>query len=404
MAQTVRHTELSGDLIDQAVLTHVLDGLSDAGSVDVSGTSAIGPLSRLRAQCRAAKERLSTTAATSLVAEMPGHRGEVRLTRNELDDAIRQPVTDFAGVLRETLDRSSARSGDLVAVASTGGSARVPIITTTLSEHFGVPVITNAQPELTSAIGGGLQGARGTVGESTSAMAGFAPPTAAAAAAVAATQMAPEAHAEDMGSGGSSGLAWSEADDIPDLAPTDPYDYHPVSASTDAFGDPRPPMQFVEPETGQYQAARRTPVGLVVVGLIALLAAIAVAVWFVLRNNESTPSPSSTTVTTAPATTPPPPRPNRRRRRPRRRRPRRRLSRRQSPRRRRQSRRRLRRRRARRLRHRRRPPRRRPRRRRRRRLRRRRGSSRHCRTRPFPDCPSFRHRFSLRLPPPRLRP
>ena len=108
---TVRHTELSGDLIDKAVLTQVLDGLSDAGRVDVTGTSAIGPLSRLRAQCRAAKERLSTTAATSLVADLPGHRGEVRLTRNELDDAIRQPLTEFAGALQETLDRNGARSG-----------------------------------------------------------------------------------------------------------------------------------------------------------------------------------------------------------------------------------------------------------------------------------------------------
>ncbi len=97
----------------------------------------------MRGQCRAAKERLSTTAATSLVAELPGHRGEVRLTRNELDDAIRQPLTDFAGVLQETLDRNGAR-GDLVAVASAGGGARIPLITTTLSEHFGVPVITTA--------------------------------------------------------------------------------------------------------------------------------------------------------------------------------------------------------------------------------------------------------------------
>src|SRR6185312_6486102 len=92
IGQTVRYTELSGDLIDQAVLTQVLSGLSDAGSVDVTGTSAIGPLRRLRAQCRGAKERLSTTTATSLVADLPGHHSEVRVTRTELDDAIRQPL------------------------------------------------------------------------------------------------------------------------------------------------------------------------------------------------------------------------------------------------------------------------------------------------------------------------
>ena len=55
------------------------------------------------------------------------------------------------------------------------------------------------------------------------------------------------------------------------------------------------------------------PFGLLVAGLLLVLLAIALAVWFVLRSNESTPSPSSTTVSTtappAPPTSeaPPPP-------------------------------------------------------------------------------------------------
>ena len=101
----------------------------------------------------------------------PDISGDVRLTRNELDDAIRQPLTDFAGVLQDTLDRTGGRSGDLVAVASAGGGARIPLITTTLSEHFRVPVITTPQPELTAAIGGGLKAARGTADEGATAMA-----------------------------------------------------------------------------------------------------------------------------------------------------------------------------------------------------------------------------------------
>jgi hypothetical protein len=301
LGPTVRHTDLSGDLIDQAVLTQVLSGLSDAGSVDMTGTSAIGPLSRLRAQCRGAKERLSTTTATSLVADLPGHRSEVRVTRTELDDAIRQPLAAFGGVLREALDRNGVRAGELVAVATAGGGARIPLTTTTLSEHLGVPVITTPQPELTSAIGGGLQAARG-VDAGTSPFAEAAPPTAAAAAAVAATQMAPEVHPE--AAGGSQALAWSEADDIPDVAPvTDPYDYQ-GSATTDAMGGPRPPMQFTEPQTDRYQEPQRRSIGLLIAGLILVLAAVAIAVWLVLRNNESTPSPSSPTATTTPTVPP----------------------------------------------------------------------------------------------------
>jgi hypothetical protein len=305
IGHTVRYPELSGDLIDQAVLTQVLGGLSEAGSVDVTGTSAIGPLSRLRAQCRAAKERLSTSAATSLAADLPGHRGEIRLTRTELDDAIRAPLAEFAGAVQETLDRNGARG--LAAVASTGGGARIPLITTTLSERFGVPVITTAHPELTAAIGGGINAARGTAEEGATAMAeAVNPPTAAAAAALGATQMAPEVHPDDMGAGAPSGLAWSEADEIPDVvAVTDPYDYA-GAASTDAMGGPRPPMHF-EPETENYEVAgKRSPFAMLIAGLVIVLLAVALAVWFVLRNDESTPSPSSTTVTTTTAPAPPP--------------------------------------------------------------------------------------------------
>ncbi len=88
----MRYPDLSGDLIDQAVLTQVIADLSAAGAIDLTSTAAIGSLSRLRAQCRAAKERLSTAAVTSLPAELPGYRSEVRLTRAELDDEIRTAV------------------------------------------------------------------------------------------------------------------------------------------------------------------------------------------------------------------------------------------------------------------------------------------------------------------------
>ena len=306
IGHTVRYPELSGDLIDTALLTQVLAGLSDAGAVDVTGTSAIGPLNRLRAQSRGAKERLSTAAATSLAAELPGHREEIRLTRTELDDAIRAPLTEFAGAVQETLDRNGARG--LAAVASTGGGARIPLITTTLSERFGVPVITTPHPELTAAIGGGINAARGTAEEGAAAM---SPPTAMAAAAMGATQMAPEVHPDDMDSDSPSGLAWSEADDVADVVPvTDPYEYAPYGggATTDAMGGPRPQMQF-QPETGEHEAAaKRTPFALLIAGVVVVLLALALAVWFVLRNNESTPSPSSTTVstTTAPPVAPPP--------------------------------------------------------------------------------------------------
>ena len=296
---TVHHTDLSGDLVDQALLTHVINDLSAAGTIDLSGTSAIGSLSRLRAQCRGAKERLSTAAVTSLVAELPGHRSELRLTRNELDEAIRAPLADFVGVVQETVERNGIQAADLVAVASVGGGARIPIITTTLSEHFRVPVITTGQPELTAAIGGGLRAARGTVNEGATSMAA-APGVAAAAAA--ATAMAPGVDPQDAPVSSTFGaLAWSDADDVPDVAPTDPYEYG--GEANGGVTDARPQMQFDHEQQYEHEAAPlpwyRKPATILGAGVVVVLAALAAAVLFVMRD-DSTPTPASTT---APVTT-----------------------------------------------------------------------------------------------------
>ena len=299
VAPTVRHTDLSGDLVDQALLTHVINDLSAAGNIDLSGTSAIGSLTRLRAECRNAKERLSTASVTSLMADVPGHRGEVRLTRTELDDAIRQPVADFAGVLQETLERNGVR--ELAAVASVGGGARIPIITTTLSDRFRVPVITNAQPELTAAIGGGLTAVRGTVEDGQTALA------AAAAAAAPATEMAPEVPADEIAPS-VGGLAWSDANDVPDVAPTDHYDYDSPADPADV----RPQIQFQSDPHQDERSAKalpwyRRPEVAMGAGVLAVLVALAAAVIFVIRSGDTPPAPASTPEPITMTSVPPPP-------------------------------------------------------------------------------------------------
>ena len=296
---TVRHTDLSGDLIDQALLTHVINDLSAAGTIDLSGTSAIGSLTRLRAQCRGAKERLSTAAVTSMVAELPGHRSDVRLTRIELDEAIGAPLADFAGIVQETLERNGIRTADLAAVASVGGGARIPIIAATLSEHFRVPVITTGQPELTAAIGGGLRAARGAIDEGQTTMAAAAP----GAVAAAATAMAPEVDPQDVPASSTfRALAWSDADDVPDVAPADPYEYGGPANGGGFTDDARPQMQF-DHERYEQEAAPlpwyRRPALALVAGALVLLAALTAAVLYAMRG-DSTSAPASTT---APVTT-----------------------------------------------------------------------------------------------------
>lgn len=311
---TVRHVDLSGDLIDQALLTRVVGDLATTGAVDLSSTSAIGSLGRLRGQCRAAKERLSTSAVTSLTVELPGHRSEVRINRTELDDAIRTPLDGLVEVLQDTVQRNGIRPSDLVAIASVGGGARIPALTTTLSEHLRVPVITSAQPELAAAIGGGLRAIRGLVPDSATSMATAAPALLADLAPLAAA--VPPVDPGQPGPSTSQALAWSDADDVPE----------PFSAGPSGVGDvpeyvasdPRPQMEFADDDSAEYAAAvplpwYRRPLGIALIGLMVAAAAIIGATLYVLRNDES-PAPVSplapvTTTTTAPpaSTEPAPP-------------------------------------------------------------------------------------------------
>ncbi|AFM18037.1 molecular chaperone [Mycolicibacterium chubuense NBB4] len=280
----LRHGELSGDLVDQALLTRVIDGLSDAGDLDLAGTSAIGPLGRLRMSCRAAKERLSTAAVTALTADLTGRRTDIRLTRDELDEVLLGPLGRFADVMQETLQRNGIGPDDLTAVASVGGGARIPAVTTTLSERFRVPVITPEHPELAAAIGAGLWAVRPAAAEEPTSIAAAAP----------------------------SALAWSDADDVPDVVAVHPDDYddYDGDGAPTAIGDagePRPSLHFTREPDGAGDPAPmvpwyRRPIALVVLGA---LVAIGAAVALLLFRDDKAPGPADTR--TPVTTTPPPP-------------------------------------------------------------------------------------------------
>jgi actin-like ATPase involved in cell morphogenesis len=312
VAPAVRHGEFSGDLIDQALLTHVVSDLSSAGSFDTAATSAIGSLAGLRSACRRAKEQLSSTIATTLTADVPGYRGDIRVTRAELDDAIRQPLDGFMAVVHETLQRNGIRAEDLVAIASVGGGASIPTLTTTLSEQLGAPIITAPRPYLTAAIGAALRAERGpAVGETALA------PTAAGSVADATTMsdLAVEPRPAPV-------LAWSEADDDSGIMPIRPGEYPEADGGAGLTAAP--------PQAGFDRGSQPAVAGavadawyrrpaVVMVGTALVVLAVGAAVMITLRHTSGSapttpapsvstapaPSPSDTTNTQAPATSAP---------------------------------------------------------------------------------------------------
>jgi hypothetical protein len=303
----VRYREFSGDLIDQALLTHVVADLSSAGSFDTSATSAIGSLTRLRGACRHAKEELSSTIAITLTADVPGYRGDIRVTRDELDDAIRQPLERFITVVHEILQRNGIRAEDLTAIALVGGGASIPTVTTTLSEQLGAPIITAPRPQLTAAMGAALRAARGP-GDSETTLA----PTAAGTVADATTRS--EIPVEPRPA---PALAWSEeADDDSGIVPIRPGEY-PEQSSTAGLAAPRPQASLDRDShpvaTRQVaEAWYRRPVVVMVATALAVLA-VGAGIMITLRhtsgNAPTTPSPGVSTApgtdNQAPATSPP---------------------------------------------------------------------------------------------------
>ncbi len=226
----LRLTEFSGDTIDRALLTHVRSAAGITHRRDSpagTATAAIEPLTRLRADCRAAKERLSAHTVTAVPGLGAGLRGDIRLTRPELDDLIRSPLACVPEAVRELLRRNHIAAAELAAVLSVGGGAAIASVSTTLSRHLRVPVITPAQPALAAATGAARQAAG--PGEQSATEAVPVRPRPAPAA-----------------------LAWSAATDIPALTP---------GADVPTVGTPaRPRLDFDRaPAPREYSAPVRAP-------------------------------------------------------------------------------------------------------------------------------------------------
>jgi Hsp70 protein len=302
VAPTVRHHDFSGDMIDQALLTAVMAGMPSTGSFDPSGTSAIGSLSRLRTACRSAKEQLSSSTVATLADET---HGDIRVTRNELDEAIRDPLNNFVAVLDEILRRNGIR--DLVAVASVGGAANIPAVTTMLSGHLRVPVVTTPRPQLTAALGGALRAARGPGDNTATASTLAAPQTATALAPLARTAQAQRAAATAVAPASSMmpALAWSDTDHDSHAVPTGTGEY-PKSGFRHTSA--RPALRFEQPERPSSEPEKpilpwyRLPaVAIVSTAVAILLVGTALAIGL---GSDDTPATTPGTSTTA---SPPPP-------------------------------------------------------------------------------------------------
>ncbi len=100
---------------------------------------------------RATKEGLSETM--SLALPLPGQDGDALLTRTDLEDLICSDIDRTVEVVRQALADARVTPADLAAVYTVGGSSRIPLVSNTLLEAFGIAPTAVGHPEQTVALG-----------------------------------------------------------------------------------------------------------------------------------------------------------------------------------------------------------------------------------------------------------
>src|SRR3984957_18205758 len=328
IANTLRFSEFSGDLVDQALMVHALDSAGHTSGADPASTAVVGQFTSLREECRLAKERLSTEKVTDLLIDLPGKRTSLELSRAELDSLIEERLADLLAAFDDLLRRNRVRRGDLAAVAMAGGGAKIPGVAQRLSSHTKASVVTAVQPAFATAVGAVMLSAKqpieqkagereettmaalvgactGSFATSTSGLAtsGLAPtgrflaPTDALGTPTGTFGMPPASALFDDPSERLTELAWSQADDSgeePVLYTGEPYD------TDDNRATPSQLMQLPKAEPFD-MAPRGTRLPQLFLGLAALVSMIAIGgVAFTLTSSDNRAPTLPSSTTTAP--------------------------------------------------------------------------------------------------------
>lgn len=145
---------LGGIDFDEAVLTHVRNSLGPGlDDLDQNDPTVRAAMSRLAADCVAAKEALSSDSDATISVILPTLQTEIRITRAEFEAMIRPTVRETVDALRRALASAQVEPGALKAVLLVGGSSRIPLVAEMVGASLGRPVSIDAHPKHAVALG-----------------------------------------------------------------------------------------------------------------------------------------------------------------------------------------------------------------------------------------------------------
>jgi actin-like ATPase involved in cell morphogenesis len=173
---------LGGIDFDQAVYSHVMSTLGDAGEeLDAGDAATLAALGRIREECREAKEALSSDTDADVPVLLPNLHTDVRITRTELEAMIRPRIAETIESLGRAVRSAGLEPEQVTKVLLVGGTSRIPLVAEMVADATGRPVATDAHPKHAIAEGAALQAWRAK--HPAAVVAGAAPVGAAAAGA-----------------------------------------------------------------------------------------------------------------------------------------------------------------------------------------------------------------------------
>lgn len=154
---------LGGIDFDEAVLAHVRATLGESlESLDGSDPAVRAALAKLRDECVAAKEALSSDSEATIAVLLPNLQTQVRITRAEFEDVIRPIVRETVQSLRRAIDVAGVEPHQVQAVLLAGGSSRIPLVAEMVGAALERPVVVDTHPKHAVALGAALVAARGS--------------------------------------------------------------------------------------------------------------------------------------------------------------------------------------------------------------------------------------------------
>jgi molecular chaperone HscA len=139
---------LGGDDFDRALADWALAGRAVESAHDKRAVLVAA---------RAAKEALSDTDSTELVAALDTGELRVAVTRAQFEELAQPLIAKTLSSVKRVLRDAKVKAADVQGAVMVGGSTRMPIVRRAVSELFGREVLTNLNPDEVVALGAAIQ-------------------------------------------------------------------------------------------------------------------------------------------------------------------------------------------------------------------------------------------------------